>query len=92
MPRPDGQIRLLHVPAVRDRVVERSVLAVLTPVIDPLLGPFSYAYRPGLGVADAVQAIAALRDEGLALGGPRATSMTASARCRCRCCGACSPC
>ena len=64
--RPDGRIRLLHVPAVRDRVVERSILAVLTPEIDPLLGPFSYAYRPGLGVADAAQAIAVLRDEGLA--------------------------
>ena len=58
-------MRTLHVPAVRDRVVERAVLAVLTPVIDPLLGPFSYAYRPGLGVADAAQAVAALRDEGL---------------------------
>ena len=65
LPRPDGQTRLLHVPSVRDRVVERAVLAVLTPVIDPWLGPFSYAYRPGLGVADAVQAIAVLRDEGL---------------------------
>ena len=65
LPRPDGQVRLLHVPSVRDRVVERAILAVLTPVIDPWLGPFSYAYRPGLGVADAVQAIAVLRDEGL---------------------------
>lgn len=65
IPRPDGRLRTLHIPAVRDRVVERSVLAALTPVIDPLLGPFSYAYRPGLGVADAVQAVAALRDEGL---------------------------
>jgi CRISPR-associated protein Cas1 len=65
LPRPDGQTRMLHIPAVRDRVVERSVLAVLTPVIDPWLGPFSYAYRPGLGVADAAQAIARLRDEGL---------------------------
>jgi CRISPR-associated protein Cas1 len=45
--------------------VERAILTVLTPVIDPWLGPFSYAYRPGLGVADAVQAIALLRDEGL---------------------------
>jgi len=63
--RGDGQVRLLHVPSVRDRVVERSILAVLTPVIDPWLGPFSYAYRPGLGVADAAQAIARLRDEGL---------------------------
>ena len=38
IPRPDGRMRTLHVPAVRDRVVERAVLAVLTPVIDPLLG------------------------------------------------------
>ncbi len=65
LPRADGRVRLLHVPVVRDRVIERAILAVLTPVIDPWLGPFSYAYRPGLGVADAVQAIARLRDEGL---------------------------
>jgi CRISP-associated protein Cas1 len=65
LPRADGRVRLLHVPVVRDRIVERSILAVLSPVIDPWLGPFSYAYRPGLGVADAVQAIARLRDEGL---------------------------
>lgn len=65
IPRPDGRMRTLHIPSVRDRVVERSVLTALTPVVDPLLGPFSYAYRPGLGVADAVQAIATLRDEGL---------------------------
>ena len=65
LPRPDGQIRVLHIPTVRDRIVERSVLSVVTPLIDPWLGPFSYAYRPGLGIADAAQEIARLRDEGL---------------------------
>ncbi len=65
LPRPDGRLRMLHVPSVRDRVTERSILMVITPLIEPWLGPFSYAYRPGLGVADAVQAIARLRDEGL---------------------------
>lgn len=60
-----GRTRILHVPAVRDRVVERAVLDAITPLIDPLLGPASFAYRPGLGVADAVQALARLRDEGL---------------------------
>lgn len=65
LPRPDGKLRALRIPTVRDRVVERSILAVITPIIDPWLGPFSYAYRPGLGVADAAQAIARLRDEGL---------------------------
>ncbi len=57
--------RALQVPPVRDRVVERAVLEVLTPVVDPELGPASYAYRPGLGVLDAVQAVVALREEGL---------------------------
>lgn len=65
LPRADGQTRVLHIPTVRDRIVERAILAVLTPMIDPWLGPFSFAYRPGLGVADAVQAVAQLRDEGL---------------------------
>jgi retron-type reverse transcriptase len=58
MPRPltevaihdgDGDTRLLHVPAVRDRIVARSILQPVTLVVDPVLGPASYAYRPGLG-------------------------------------------
>ena len=57
--------RVLHVPAVRDRVVERAILEAVTPLVDPVLGSASYAYRPGLGVSDAVQALAQLRDEGL---------------------------
>jgi CRISPR-associated protein Cas1 len=63
--REDGKVRLLQVPPVRDRVVERTVLAELTPIVDPLLGPWCFGYRPGLGVADAVQALVGLREEGL---------------------------
>lgn len=62
---PDGGQRQLLIPAVRDRVVERAVLDVVTPLVDPHLGLASYAYRPGLGVTDAVQAVVALREEGL---------------------------
>lgn len=62
----DGDhLRRLAVPAVRDRVVARAILELVTPVVDPLLGPASFAYRPGLGVRDAVQAVAQLRDNGL---------------------------
>lgn len=60
-----GKVRILHIPAVADRVVERAVLDVVTPYVDPVLGPAAYAYRPGLGVQDAVQELARLRDEGL---------------------------
>ena len=39
-----GDPRTLHIPAVRDRVVERSLLNVVTPWVDPVLGFGSYAY------------------------------------------------
>lgn len=61
----DGRTRTIHVPSARDRVVERALLEATTPVVDPWLGPAAYGYRPGLGVADAVQAVVALREEGL---------------------------
>lgn len=64
VPKPDGGTRELRVPPVRDRIVERAAAAGLTGLVDPLLGPSSFAYRPGLGVADAIQALARLRDEG----------------------------
>lgn len=57
--------RQLHVPCVRDRIAARAILDAVTPIIDPELGHGAYAYRPGLGVADAVQAVAVLREEGL---------------------------
>jgi CRISPR-associated protein Cas1 len=59
-----GGIRELAIPPVTDRIVEKALAAALTPVIDPLLGPAAYAYRPGLGVADAIQQVVRLRAEG----------------------------
>lgn len=57
--------RDLHIPHARDRVVARAILEVATPIIDPFLGSGAFAYRPGMGVVDAVQAVVALRAEGL---------------------------
>lgn len=63
IPKSDG-FRVLHIPPVRDRVVERAVLDALTPVVDPVLGPWSFAYRPGLGVNNAISALVDLRESG----------------------------
>src|SRR5690242_6982342 len=52
-----GGVRYLDVPPVRDRIVSRAILGAVTARIDPLLGPACYGFRPGLGVADAVQAV-----------------------------------
>lgn len=59
-----GGVRRLAVPALTDRIVERALLAELDAVIDPLLLPWSFAYRHGLGVRDAVTCLTEARDEG----------------------------
>ena len=62
--KPTGGTRTLGIPPALDRVAERAVVQALVPRIDPLLSPWSFAFRPGLGVRDALRSVAALRDEG----------------------------
>lgn len=64
IPNPAGGTRRLAIGAVEDRIVERAALPELDRLIDPLLSPWSFAYRRGLGVPDAVRALAAVRDAG----------------------------
>lgn len=60
----DGGLRRLAVPSLADRIVERALLAELDVVIDPLLLPWSFAYRRGLGVRDALACLSEARDAG----------------------------
>jgi len=62
--KPDGGFRQLGVPGLVDRIVERALLAELDQVIDPLLLPWSFAYRRGLGVRDAIASLVEARDAG----------------------------
>ncbi|MCW2914731.1 MAG: cas1 [Actinomycetia bacterium] len=66
VPKPSGGVRELAIGAVPDRIVERAVLAVLDPLVDPVLSPWSFAFRRGLGVKDAIRALTAARDAGAA--------------------------
>jgi len=59
----DG-LRLLRIPTVTDRVLQRAALQVLHLIMEPRFLPCSYGYRPGRGVADAVRAISRLRRQG----------------------------
>jgi CRISP-associated protein Cas1 len=60
----DGGRRELHIPSVRDRVVERALVQILNPLLDAEFVPTSFAYRPGYGVVDAIQAVVERRDAG----------------------------
>ena len=63
IPKGDGDVRLLSIPAFTDRVVERAVYQVLLRDLDAELYPTSFGYRPGIGVTDAADALARRRDE-----------------------------
>lgn len=49
---------------VADRVLQRAVLHVLEPMFERDFFPSSFGYRPGRGVADAIQRVLNLRDGG----------------------------
>jgi len=64
IPKPTGGVRVLGIPPLADRLVERTLLDELDPIIDPSLLPWSFGYRRGLGPKDAVAALTDARDEG----------------------------
>jgi CRISP-associated protein Cas1 len=64
IPKDNGKLRQLAIPAVRDRVAQTSATAVLTPILDKEFEDCSFAYRKERSVKKAVQRIAELRDRG----------------------------
>jgi len=52
--KPDGGIRLIGIPTVRDRVVQQALKQILEPIFDPGFHPSSYGYRPGRGAHNAI--------------------------------------
>lgn len=55
IPKPEGGVRALGVPSVRDRVVQQTLLKVLQPIFDPHFHPSSYGYRPGRSCHQAIE-------------------------------------
>ncbi|MBL0379837.1 MAG: group II intron reverse transcriptase/maturase [Desulfofustis sp. PB-SRB1] len=54
IPKANGGVRLLGIPAVRDRVVQQALLDILQPIFDPGFHPSSYGYRPGRSCHQAI--------------------------------------
>ncbi|WP_075063458.1 reverse transcriptase domain-containing protein [Ornatilinea apprima] len=58
-----SQYRVLRIPTVTDRVLQRAVLQVLQPHYERIFLECSYGYRPWRGLKDAVQRIIILREQ-----------------------------
>lgn len=44
--KPEGGIRLLGIPTVKDRVVQQAIVNIIEPIFDKTFHPSSYGYRP----------------------------------------------
>ncbi|MCW5968919.1 MAG: hypothetical protein KIT57_10425 [Blastocatellales bacterium] len=64
IPKTDGKLRELAIPAVRDRIAQRAALDIMEPLFEPIFLDCSYAYRPGRSVEMAVQSIVVARAQG----------------------------
>lgn len=46
IPKPNGGVRLLGVPTVKDRLIQQAIAQVLTPMFDAQFSEYSYGFRP----------------------------------------------
>ena len=59
IPKPNGKLRPLGIPILRDRVVQTAVLLILEPIFEADFLDCSHGFRPGRGAHDALRSIAA---------------------------------
>ena len=64
IPKPQGGVRLLGIPTVRDRVVQTALKLLLEPIFEPHFSPHSYGFRPGRNPHQAVQAAQSIINSG----------------------------
>ena len=57
IPKPDGRLRPLGIPTVKDRIVQTAVLLVLEPIFEADFLDSSYGFRPGRNAHQAIDAI-----------------------------------
>jgi RNA-directed DNA polymerase len=57
IPKPDGRMRPLGIPTVRDRVVQTAAKLILEPIVEADFLDCSYGYRPARSAEDALRVV-----------------------------------
>jgi RNA-directed DNA polymerase len=55
IPKHDGDVRLLGIPTVTDRLIQQAIAQVLSKTYDPMFSEHSYGFRPNRSAHDAVR-------------------------------------
>lgn len=64
IPKPKGGTRVIHIPDLCDRIVQRGIVQVVQPLIEPLFVEHSYGFRTGRSRFDALAMACRLAAEG----------------------------
>lgn len=64
IPKPNGGVRKLGIPAVIDRVIEQAITQELTPIFDPMFHENSYGFRPNRRCEQAIVKLLELFNDG----------------------------
>jgi RNA-directed DNA polymerase len=57
IPKPDGRLRPLGIPTIRDRVAQQAVLLIIEPIFEADFMDSSYGFRPNRNAHDAIREI-----------------------------------
>ena len=57
IPKPDGRLRPLGIPTVKDRIVQTAPMLILEPIFEADFLDSSYGFRPGKNAHQAIDAI-----------------------------------
>ena len=64
IPKPDGGIRKLGIPTVKDRIFQQAITQQLTPVYELLFSDNSYGYRPGRDAKESITKVKEYAEQG----------------------------
>lgn len=64
IPNLDGGELKLGIPTVIDRIIQKAVTQILTPIYEPIFAEESFGYRPGGNPQKVMQRVKKLVDEG----------------------------
>lgn len=54
IPKPNGGYRSIGVPTVMDKIIQLSIVKVLTPIYEDIFHPYSYGFRAGKSIHTAI--------------------------------------
>ncbi len=62
--KPDGGIRQLGIPTIKDRVIQQAIAQILTPIFDPTFSDNSFGFRPNRNGQQAAKQVQSIIKEG----------------------------